>query len=93
VTPRLNASEETLAATMKTYWTNVAENGGPDFFGVPNGAPFTVLADNLQSLTPPTPALELDFATGHKGDFSIGILGETTLAGVANALAAKGIVH
>lgn len=93
VTPRLNSSEATLAATMKAYWTNFAKNGSPDFFGVPIWAPFTIIADNLQSLTPPTPAIELDFAAAHKCDFWIGILGETTLAGVANALTAKGIVH
>lgn len=93
VASRLDASEETLARTMKAYWTNFAKNGNPNFFGVPNWAPFTILADNVQSLTPPTPAIELDFATEHKCDFWIGILGETTLAGVANALGAKGIVH
>jgi para-nitrobenzyl esterase len=90
---RLNGGEQTLAATMKRYWTNFARNGNPNFFGLTNWAGFSVVADNVQSLTPSTPAVEFDFAAAHKCNFWIGILGETTLAGVANALAAKGIIH
>lgn len=53
---KLSSSEQTLATTMKSYWTNFANNGDPNSRGVPNWARFALLADNDQSLVAPTPS-------------------------------------
>jgi para-nitrobenzyl esterase len=89
----LSASEQQLATTMKSYWTNFARNGNPNGSGTAQCAAFNLLAGNVQSLIPPKPQIEFDFAKEHNCGFWIGILEQTILQSVASTLTAHGIVH
>lgn len=89
----LSASEQQLATTMKSYLTNFARNGNPDGSGTAQWAAFNLLAGNVQSLIPPKPQIEFDFAKEHNCGFWIGILEQTILQSVANTLTAHGIIH
>lgn len=66
---RLSDSEQMLATTMKSYWTEFAKNGNPNKFGSPNWARFHLPASKVQSLIPPRPEIELDFVTEHNCGF------------------------
>jgi para-nitrobenzyl esterase len=87
----LSANEQRLATTMKGYWTNFARNGNPNGSGDPTWPGLSILADDIQSLTAPTPSVEFNFAQDHKCNFWVGILVQTALAGIANQLSANGI--
>ena len=89
----LSASEQQLATRMKSYWTNFARNGNPNGSGTAPWAAFNLLAGNVQSLIPPTPQIEFDFAKEHNCGFWIGILEQTILQSVASTLEAHAIVH
>jgi para-nitrobenzyl esterase len=89
----LSASEQQLATTMKSYWTNFARKGNPNGSGTAPWAAFNLLAGNVQSLIPPTPQIEFDFAKEHNCGFWIGILEQTILQSVASTLEAHAIVH
>ena len=88
----LSSSEQTLATTMKGYWTNFAQNGNPNSFGSPLWLSFSIAAPNDQSLVAPTPMNEDNFATAHNCNFWTGILLETILEAGADQLQADGIV-
>jgi para-nitrobenzyl esterase len=87
----LSSAEQELAATMKAYWTNFAQNGNPNG-GQPNWSPLSILADNVQSLTPPTPQVEFNLSEEHNCTFWEDILVQTALEEVAGELQADGIV-
>ena len=61
----LSAQQQQLAATMKGYWTNFAKNGFPSSFGAPFWPLFNGLTEQMQSLIPPTPQTETNFASTH----------------------------
>jgi para-nitrobenzyl esterase len=61
----LSASQQQLATTMKGYWTNFAKNGFPSSFGAPFWPLFNGLTQQAQSLIPPTPQTETNFASTH----------------------------
>jgi para-nitrobenzyl esterase len=65
----LSAQQQQLAATMKGYWTNLARHGFPSSFGTPFWPLFNNLAQQIQSLTPPAPQPEADFANTHNCAF------------------------
>jgi para-nitrobenzyl esterase len=65
----LTAQQQQLAAIMKGYWTNFAKSGFPSSFGTPFWPPFNTLTQKMQSLVPPAPQTETDFATTHKCAF------------------------
>ena len=90
---KLSSSEQTLATTMKSYWTNFANNGDPNSRGVPNWARFALLADNDQSLVAPTPSAETNIAQVHHCNFWIGVLVQTVLGDIASQLSAHGITQ
>jgi carboxylesterase type B len=73
----LSGSEQILARTMKSYWTIFAKNGDPNKAGAPYWARFQVPARKVQSLIPPTPKIELDFATKHNCGFWEGLFKQT----------------
>jgi para-nitrobenzyl esterase len=75
--PPLSGSEQILARTMKSYWTTFAKNGNPNKSGAPYWARFQVPAKKVQSLIPPTPKIELDFATKHNCGFWEGLFEQT----------------
>ena len=61
----LSAPQQQLATTMKGYWTNFAKNGLPSSFGAPFWPLFNGLTQQMQSLIPPTPQIETNFASTH----------------------------
>jgi para-nitrobenzyl esterase len=89
----LSGGEQQLATTMKSYWTNFARNGNPNGSGTAQWFAFNLLVGNVQSLIPPTPQVEFDFAKEHNCGFWIGILEQTILQSVASTLTAHAILH
>ena len=65
----LSTAQQQLATTMQTYWTNFAKRGFPSSFGSPFWQPFHALSEQMQSLIPPAPHTETDFATVHNCAF------------------------
>jgi para-nitrobenzyl esterase len=59
----LNASQETLAATMRTAWGNFAASGDPSAAAVP--WPSFDTSSDVLSLEQPQPQLESNFASAH----------------------------
>jgi len=54
---------------MKGYWTNFAKRGIPSASGTPSWPLFSNLTQKMQSLAPPTPQTERDFASTHNCAF------------------------
>ena len=65
----LSAQQQQLAMIMKGYWANFAKRGFPTSFGTPFWPLFNNLTQGMQSLAPPTPQIETDFATTHNCAF------------------------
>jgi para-nitrobenzyl esterase len=65
----LSAQQQQLATIMKGYWTNFAKRGFPSSFGTPFWPLFNNLTQKMQSLTPPAPQTETDFANTHNCAF------------------------
>ncbi|HXN74368.1 MAG TPA: carboxylesterase family protein [Candidatus Acidoferrales bacterium] len=72
--PPLNAQQLELSSTMQHYWTNFAKFGTPNSSGVPAWLEFSPIALNFQSLIPPSPVEETNFATAHKCAFWAALL-------------------
>ena len=64
----LSAPQQQLAAIMKGYWTNFAKRGFPSSSGTPFWPLFN-LTQKIQSLVPPAPQTETDFASAHNCAF------------------------
>ena len=73
--PPLNAAQLQLSSTMQRYWTNFARFGSPNHHAAPFWEKFDPLEGNFQSLTPPTPMQETNFATAHHCAFWAALLG------------------
>ncbi len=71
----LSAQQQRLAATMKGYWTNFAGYGHPSSFGTPFWPRFNDLTQTMQSLVPPAPRTETDFASTHNCAFWTALAG------------------
>jgi para-nitrobenzyl esterase len=54
---------------MKSYWTNFARRGFPTSFGTPFWPHFNRVTQQIQSLVPPMPQIETNFAASHKCAF------------------------
>jgi para-nitrobenzyl esterase len=85
---RLTRDEQTLATTMKQYWTRFASVGAPN--ALATGAPlwplFSIAAPVVQSLASPTPRPALDFSAEHHCQFWQSVLLQgTTLAVLSSA--------
>jgi para-nitrobenzyl esterase len=65
----LSPQQQQLATIMKGYWTNFAKRGFPSSFGTPFWPLFNNLTQKMQSLAPPIPQTETDFATTHNCAF------------------------
>src|SRR5215831_7420660 len=65
----LSAQQQQLAAIMKAYWTDFAELGFPSSSGTPFWPPFNNLTQKMQSLAPPAPQTETNFASTHNCAF------------------------
>jgi para-nitrobenzyl esterase len=71
----LSAQQQQLAAIMKGYWTNFAKRGFPSWFGAPFWPLFNNATQTMESLAPPTPQTESDFATTHNCAFWTALAG------------------
>jgi para-nitrobenzyl esterase len=71
----LSAQQQQLATIMKRYWTGLAKRGFPASFGTPFWPLFNNLTQQMQSLTPPQPQTETDFATTHNCAFWTALAG------------------
>jgi para-nitrobenzyl esterase len=67
--PPLNAAQRQLSSTMQRYWTDFAKFGTPNSPSTPFWEPFNPLVGDFQSLIPPTPMQETNFATAHNCAF------------------------
>jgi para-nitrobenzyl esterase len=65
----LSSQQQQLATIMKSYWTNFAKRGFPSSFGIPFWPHFNDVTQQMQSLVPPTPQTEINFAASHKCAF------------------------
>jgi len=65
----LSVQQQRLATIMKGYWTDFAKRGFPSSFGTPFWPLFNRLTQKVQSLAPPTPQTETDFANTHNCAF------------------------
>src|SRR6516165_1356942 len=65
----LSAPQRQLATIMKRYWTNFANSGFPASSGIPFWPLFNSLTRTIQSLVPPSPQTETDFASAHNCAF------------------------
>jgi len=70
----LNAQQLQLSSAMQHYWTNFAKFGNPNGPGVPVWQEFNLSGGNFQSLIPPSPVQETDFATSHHCAFWAALL-------------------
>ena len=66
---QLDAEQRTLSNNMIRYWTQFAKSGDPNSSGVPFWTQYDTTTDQFQSLLPPSPTTEFEFATDHKCDF------------------------
>jgi para-nitrobenzyl esterase len=73
----LDAGQQQLANNMVEYWAEFAEKGDPNQHGTPSWPMFSVVADDMQSLVPPAPANEFNFAADHKCAFWDAAAGRT----------------
>ena len=65
----LSVEQQQLATIMKGYWTNFAQRGFPSAAGAPFWPLFSNLTQKMQSLAPPAPQTETDFAGAHNCAF------------------------
>jgi len=72
--PPFNAAQLQLSSTMQHYWTNFAKFGTPNSPLTPFWERFNPLAGDFQSLAPPTPMQETNFATAHNCAFWAALL-------------------
>jgi para-nitrobenzyl esterase len=63
--PPFTAQQLQLSADMQHYWSHFAKSGTPNSPSVPLWQVFNPLAGNFQSLIPPSPMQETNFATAH----------------------------
>ena len=65
----LSSQQQQLATIMKRYWTAMAKRGFPNSFGTPFWPRFNAVTQPMESLAPPTPQTETNFAANHKCAF------------------------
>ncbi len=65
----LSSQQQQLATIMKGYWTNLGKRGFPTSFGTPVWPRFNSVTQQMQSLVPPMPQTETNFAANHKCAF------------------------
>jgi para-nitrobenzyl esterase len=76
----LNANQRQLSDRMLGYWTEFARSGDPNGNGSPHWQEFQRGRQVMQSLVPPTPTTETNFATAHQCAFWDQLTGRTVIA-------------
>jgi para-nitrobenzyl esterase len=66
---QLDAQQRKLSDNMVGYWTQFAKSGDPNSLDTPLWPRYDATTDEFQSLVPPSPVGEFEFATDHKCDF------------------------
>ena len=75
---QLDVQQEELSDAMVRYWTQFAKSGNPNSSGLPFWRNYNAITDEFQSLVPPSPMPEFQFARDHKCDFWDKLLGTST---------------
>jgi para-nitrobenzyl esterase len=65
-TALLSSEQQRLSNAMVGYWTQFAKTGDPNSPGAPAWSPYDATADQFQSLLPPAPTVESNFAAAHQ---------------------------
>ncbi len=65
----LTGPQQQLATTMERYWTDFAKRGFPSSLGTPFWPLFNDVTQQMESLAPPAPQTETDFASTHNCAF------------------------
>jgi para-nitrobenzyl esterase len=76
----LNANQRLLSDKMVGYWTAFARSGDPNGNAAPQWQQFTRGRQVMQSLVPPAPTTEMNFATAHQCAFWDQLTNRTVLA-------------
>ncbi len=76
----LNANQRLLSDRMLGYWTEFAKSGDPNGNGAPHWPEFQRGRQVMQSLVPPTPTTETNFAVAHQCAFWDQLTGRMSLA-------------
>ena len=76
----LDANQQLLSDKMVGYWTEFARSGDPNGNGAPHWPQFERGRQVMQSLVPPTPTTETNFATAHQCAFWDELTGRTVPA-------------
>jgi para-nitrobenzyl esterase len=72
--PTLNALQLQLSSNMQHYWTQFAKIGTPNSPSAPFWQAFNPVVGNFQSLIPPSPMEETNFAASHHCTFWAALL-------------------
>ena len=72
---QLDDSQQKLSKDMIRYWTQFAKSGDPNSSSIPFWRQYDATTDEFQSLVPPSPMAEFQFAADHKCDFWAYLLG------------------
>ena len=72
---QLDDAQKELSNDMIDYWTQFAKSGDPNSSGVPFWHRYDATADEFQSLAPPSPMSEFEFAADHNCDFWAALFG------------------
>jgi para-nitrobenzyl esterase len=67
--PDLNADQQKLSNAMVSFWTTFARTGQPNSMATPMFPAFQAGNERTESLIPPTPQVETNFASFHKCAF------------------------
>jgi para-nitrobenzyl esterase len=76
----LNANQLLLSDKIVGYWTEFAKSGDPNGNGAPHWPQFSRGRQVMQSLVPPAPTTEMNFATAHQCAFWDQLTNRTVLA-------------
>jgi para-nitrobenzyl esterase len=71
----LDAEQRELSDNMIRYWTQFAKVGNPNSTGTPFCPLYNSAQDGFQSLVPPVPVTEFEFAMDHRCEFWAGLFG------------------
>jgi para-nitrobenzyl esterase len=66
---QLDAKQQKLSANMVRYWAQFAKSGDPNSAGMPLWPLYDPAVDEFESLVPPSPMGEFEFATDHQCNF------------------------